>query len=766
MNKFYTYLVLLFTLFVATGNAQNCQAYFAYSNSAGTSVQFIDSSWTNSGNLNYYWDFGNGDSSSLSNPAYTFNQNGSYVVCLSITSSTGCQDTFCDTVQVGSIINPPPCSVSFIYNSDSLNNTFFTSFVNGTTPYTYNWNFGDGSPNSTQANPVHAYNTPGAYGVTLTVNSAIGSTCIAYDTVFVNTCNAFFISSNPILGTVNFTNYSTAAPQTIYLWNFGDGSPSVQQHHASHTYLSSGTYTVSLTSFDSLNLCTNTYYDSIQILLPPNCQANFNYTLSQRQVTLQNTATGFTSLSYDFGDGSSSTAINPIHNYSQNGTYIICQTVINSNSNCTNTFCDSIVINVTPPCIAGFNFTISQGTVFITSTAQNNTNTNYNFGDGGSSNFENPTYSYMQSGNYMICQTVSNNLGCIDSICHSINITVTPPCSSDFSYSSNEDTLRISDLSSNSDSVFYDYGDGNSTPNNIHIYGQSGTYQVCQTVFGANGCIDSTCTTVSILIPNCNAEFSSIQRNDTIFISNLATNYTSISYDFGDGTITGVENPSHLYINSGTYIVKQTVMNVARGCVDIFYDTLLVNISTSCVSAFQIAIDTNNLNTLYLVNTSTNDNTHRYNWSFGDGSFGTGRLPTHFYSDFGAHEVCLTISDSIMNCSSTFCDTVGLDSNGNIVKAAGYTLKVLEGDFIGIPDLSTSFEELSIYPNPFQEIIRLEYAGKGNLSYNLRHLNGSLISSGIVKNKEIKIPDIPPGIYLIQITNGVKTNYKKIIKER
>ena len=582
MNLFMRHIVTILVLFIlligTKSEAQNCQAYFTSFNSSGNTVQFMDSSWANTGNISHYWSFGNGDTSNTSNPIYTYNQAGVYTVCLTITSSLGCQSSFCDSIAVGSIMNPP-CNVTYTYTVDTTNTVYFSSSISGSGTYNYNWNFGDGS-SSTLANPTHQYSTTSSYGVNLTVTDNRGTSCSFYDTVHVNNCSPYFLSSSSANGLVSFQNYSITSRSSSFVWNFGDGNTSSLKN-PTHTYQSSGSYIVSLTSFDSLSFCTNTYFDSLIINLPPRCQAGFSYQANQGQVSFQNTASNFNILSYDFGDGNTSTLPNPTHVYLQSGTYLVCQTVSDSNTQCSSTFCDTIVVSIPPPCIAGFTYSINEGDLLITNTAANFTTISYDFGDGSTSS--NSNHIYAASGTYVVCQSISNSNGCTDTFCDTINVSITPPCLADFAYSVSIDSINIVDLSTNTDSVVYDYGDGTTTINNTHIYSQSGVYTVCQIAYGANGCVSSFCDSVQITIPICNAEFSYQQTGDTVFFTNQASNYTSISYDLGDGTITGNENPSHLYLNSGEYIVKQTVININRGCVDIFTDTISINISTSCI---------------------------------------------------------------------------------------------------------------------------------------------------------------------------------------
>lgn len=335
MRHIVTIFVLFILLIGTKSEAQNCQAYFTSFNSSGNTVQFMDSSWANTGNISHYWSFGNGDTSNTSNPIYTYNQAGVYTVCLTITSSLGCQSSFCDSIAVGSIMNPP-CNVAYTYTVDTTNTVYLSSSISGSGTYNYNWNFGDGS-SSTLANPTHQYSTTSSYGVNLTVTDNRGTSYSFYDTVHVNNFSPYFLYSSSTNGLVSFQNYSITSRSSSFVWNFGDGNTSSLKNPM-HTYQSSGSYIVSLTSFDSLSFCTNTYFDSLVINLPPRCQAGFSYQANQGQVSFQNTASNFNILSYDFGDGNTSTLPNPTHVYLQSGTYLVCQTVSDSTTQCSSTF--------------------------------------------------------------------------------------------------------------------------------------------------------------------------------------------------------------------------------------------------------------------------------------------------------------------------------------------------------------------------------------------------------------------------------------------
>lgn len=133
--------------------------------------------------------------------------------------------------------------------------------------------------------------------------------------------------------TVYFTDQSTNSP-TSWSWNFGDGGTSTAQH-PSHTYTSSGTYTVRLTASNAEGTgdpSTKTNYISVSAPLP-NAQFTASPTTGTAPLTVYFTdqsTNSPTSWSWNFGDGETSTAQSPSHIYTSSGTYTVSLTVANA----------------------------------------------------------------------------------------------------------------------------------------------------------------------------------------------------------------------------------------------------------------------------------------------------------------------------------------------------------------------------------------------------------------------------------------------------
>lgn len=253
--------------YVIAGDSNNylCYALFNYYADSANGVSFYDSS--SQGTIYWLWEFGDGTSSTQQNPYHIYQSPGIYSVCLTITTATGCNSTYCTQVFVG---NQPSCDAFFISNQDPIDPfTYqFADFSAGNL-ISWNWDFGDGITSNIQ-NPVHTYNLAGQYGVTLSITTSDSCWSNYYDYVFPGdsntTCQAQFIIT-PDTGTYAyiFINSSIGNPSS-WSWDFGDGNFGTGPI-ANHTYAYQGTYMVCLT-ISTANGCTSSYCDYLQVGSP------------------------------------------------------------------------------------------------------------------------------------------------------------------------------------------------------------------------------------------------------------------------------------------------------------------------------------------------------------------------------------------------------------------------------------------------------------------------------------------------------------------
>ena len=347
-----TILFSIAFLFSSLGFSQvNCNADFT-SSTMGNSAYFTN---TSSGTFQYYWDFGDGNVSSSTDPNHTYSTGGTYLVCLTAIyndSINFCSDTACYNVTVVDSSGGSSCNADFSF-STSGSNAYFTNSSAGSFLF-YSWDFGDGST-SNDENPSNSYTVSGDYLVCLTIWDSISScTSTHCDTVSIvadstggTSCNADF-SFSTSGSNAYFTN-SSAGSFLFYSWDFGDGSTS-NDENPSNSYTVSGDYLVCLTIWDSISSCTSTHCDTVSIAADStggtSCNAQFTVNSGTGFASFTNTSAGSSLFySWDFGDGSTSYDENPTNYYSSTGEYFVCLTIWDSITSCTSTYCDSIYIS-------------------------------------------------------------------------------------------------------------------------------------------------------------------------------------------------------------------------------------------------------------------------------------------------------------------------------------------------------------------------------------------------------------------------------------
>jgi gliding motility-associated-like protein len=180
---------------------------------ASTPTDFINTSTISAGTVSYTWDFGNGDSSTVESPSYTYPQPGTFLVQLSALSDQGCTDQVSQVVIVSALpdatISSNGDTSSSLCGADSL-----TLSVPESAASVYEWSTGE----TTSSILV---NYTGTYSVTVT--NAQG--CAVSDTVSASVFNGADITITP--DTTISLGYSVelnATGGTTYIWSPNDAS--------------------------------------------------------------------------------------------------------------------------------------------------------------------------------------------------------------------------------------------------------------------------------------------------------------------------------------------------------------------------------------------------------------------------------------------------------------------------------------------------------------------------------------------------------------
>jgi PKD repeat protein len=160
-----------------------------------------------------------------------------------------------------------------------------------------------------------------------------------------------------------------------------------------------------------------------------------------------------------------------------------------------------------------------------------------------------------------------------------------------------------------------------------------------------------------------------------------------------------------------------------------------------------------------------------FDWDFGDGSpHDTNPYPSHVYTSTGSYNLCLTVADA-NGCTSTYCDTMSVDSLGNIYRMAspGFIINVLSPAMVtGVKEVAAE-NAFGVYPNPFTSELRISLLNSSMKAENYRILSvqGAEIMRGKMEgaNGTINTQSLSSGVYLLEITmNDGSRSFQRVIK--
>ncbi len=697
--------------------------------------------------IHWHWNFGdNNIANDVSTTSHTYATAGTYNVKYTVITDVGCK---ADTVIHAVVLNDPPVAgftpsspycagrtVAFTDNSVGSSGSIIK----------WHWNFGDGPTTVfTSGDQTHTYAATGPYTVTLQVETASG--CLS--TIYSNTIT---VSPNPVVnfslpnvclpsGSGQFNSTSSISDGTesqfIYLWNFGDATPTAGGQNPVHIFTGTGPYNVKLL-ITSNNGCADSLTQSINTIYAEP-QAGFNAPTevcfgTAVNFTDQSNAPGssVTQWQWDFGDLTTSTLQNPTKTYAVPGTYTVtlsatsaigCQTVSN-----THIATRTVIVNALPT--VNFNTSLpgcaGKGVTFTDASAPNSGSIikwTWDYGDATNAVLTTGApfiHTYSAVNTYNATLQVETDKGCISSVLpKSVVINAipvaqfTPPiiCVNDIN-------VPFADASTGSVTAWdWNFGDPNANAGNpntsilqnpTHHYTLPGTYTAQLIATNSAGCKDTIPHTVTVngglLTPNfaiqnttalCSNKSITLKDASTIDAGKILK--VEIFWDPADATIKTTDNNpvpgatyTHTYPEFGTpafktytvtYIVYSgiTCSNTFTKNIDILATPQLAFSSVipvcSNVPAFQLT-QTQLINALPGAGTFT-----------GSGVSASGLFDPQS-AGAGTHNITYTYTGT-NGCSNSVDQTVIVDPTP--IADAGPDRVVLEGGYVVLsPTLVTN----------------------------------------------------------------------------
>ncbi|MEI6265300.1 MAG: PKD domain-containing protein [Sphingobacteriia bacterium] len=330
----------------------------------------------------------------------------------------------------------------------------------------YRWDFGDGTAEQRTTIPTisHPYTSSGSYKVRLI--SIDSTTCNIADTSFVYIRTGIHKAINSFTAnlqqpcadqTFEFNNSAslpTGAPAftaSSFMWNFGDGKTQAAGYNTVlHRYTNPGNYEVQLILQDT-NYCNAPDTIRANIIVPSVIKAAFNYGASAActpvTIGFTNNSTGANnSYRWNFGDGNSSTQMNPSYRYSTPGTYTV-QLIATDNNSCNKADTTTQTITLASSAQAVYSYSPQppqpNTPIVFNNQSMNASSYKWLYGDGDSlvSTASVVKHIYNSTGNFNACLIAyNNNAGCLpDTACQTIKAFVTPLANLPNAFSPNGD---------------------------------------------------------------------------------------------------------------------------------------------------------------------------------------------------------------------------------------------------------------------------------------------------------------------------------------
>ncbi|MCB9252929.1 MAG: PKD domain-containing protein [Flavobacteriales bacterium] len=566
---------------------------------------FGDSSKIISGNVSAEWDFGDTDSSFMSNPKHSYTADGLYKIRLISVSGFNCRDTSFDSVRV---YPSPKASFSINqadqclrYNLYEFNNTGTLSSGS----FSNRWETGTGDSAFSDTFKYH-YQDTGLFRPLLILTSDKNCTDSTYGSVKVlpMPISRFLINDTQQCfknNYFNFTNYSaSSAGLSTYFWDFGD-STGYTGRDTAHQYTSYGKKVVML-SVVSLEGCIDSAFETIEIYPMPvsvfqtddslQCLTGNVFNFSNKSKL------DYDSMSYlwHFGDLNSSNLSNPAHSYSSFGTFMVVL-ISTSNQNCTDSSIQPVtvypmpvvkpIVNDSSQCFEVQNFVFTDSSTI----ANGFLSKVWKTGDGNQYLTDTLVKSYQTEGSFKVWLIQNSDAQCSDSAF--INVIVYPKPTVNFSINDTGQCLtgnaysfiNLSTISSGSQSYEWKFGDASSqfTTNSSHSYANQGTYRVSLIATSTFGCKDSAAINVEVYpmpVPGftMNQNEQCIRDNSFKFTNNSTILSGTLKYlwHFGDTGTSSDTSPVYQYMDIGNYTVRLNVTS-GFGCQDSIFDFTTVN---------------------------------------------------------------------------------------------------------------------------------------------------------------------------------------------
>ncbi|MBI3142044.1 MAG: PKD domain-containing protein, partial [Bacteroidetes bacterium] len=641
----------------------------------GDATEFTNGSTISNGSFSNRWEFGNGNTSTATNPTETYSAAGTYSVELLVGTSNGCADSLTKSVTV----NPLPKSI-FTANNMCYGDVMGLTNTSTGAGLSYKWYYGDGNTSTSQL-PSYTYANPGTYTVSLVVTTNKGCTDSSSTSVTVanQPLAAFSVSNDCVHNGITFNNATSVACGAVsyYYWYYGDGSGDTLTSLSNpvHYYSAAGTYSVKLV-IELSNSVRDSVTRTVTVYGQPTAAFTNTASCEGNLMQFTNTSSALTgtslkSFAWTFGDGGSSALKNPTNTYSNSGGYNV-RMIATDSRNCSDTVLTALTVSPNPAADFSYANACAYDALALTnkSTISSGTIAAYawDFGNNTGSSSASPSVTYGTAGYYQVKMVATSSAGCKDSATKTVQAYASPSGGFSTSDVCLNEASSFTNQSSGATTYAWDFGNNSGTSTSTspsYTYSGANTYTVSLVASNANGCRDTATGQATVnALPSASFSTADVCHGTAVSFSNGSSGASTYSWSYGDGQGSSLSSPSHTYSNAGTYDISLIAVT-SKGCRDTADGSVTVNANpvVSISAGDECAYDE-----VSFANSTTGASS--YAWTFGDGSGSSTAAPSHLYTNPGTYNAVLTATSS---ASCTTKDSLSVDVFA--VPSASFTSK-------------------------------------------------------------------------------------------
>ncbi|MEZ4774227.1 MAG: PKD domain-containing protein [Bacteroidia bacterium] len=524
-------------------------------------------------------------------PVYIFSDNlveGTEFIEIYYVDSTLCTTTIYRDTAVMQIWDKPIIP--------PLQDTAFCSASSVTIGYTpqvgqtYQWTPATGLSSTTISDPSISITYSGTTEQKSTyylLSTDLQGYCIYEDsmevTVYPGNFAAFTADSVCEGNATSFTSTAGFDQLTSWLWQFGDGQVNTTSN-PSHLYTNQGIFQAQLVTANSKG-CLDTIVHAVLVDSLPVVSFTVDPVCQNTPSLFVNDTRPGVSYVWLFGDGSESNTANPVHTYTDYGTFPV-QLIATTARGCTDSLTRNAEVYKSP--VANFTaefecfgipISFSNQTQLGTGTSQLS---QWTFGDGSGSVALSPTHLYSSYGTYNVTIQVTDNLGCKDTYSDNVKVYALPDADFTSQQICEENQMIYTNLSSVVDNsaitrFLWSFHDGRTSglSDPDPFYWDPGIFQTKLNIWTEFGCADSITKNVTVfpnpvasfnMEPVCVLDSSHFLNQSWVDSTVTGDEIVSWTWDLGDGTRTDtILHPVHAYQTSGFFPITLSVAT-DKGC--------------------------------------------------------------------------------------------------------------------------------------------------------------------------------------------------------